>query len=530
MRASGVPKFKELPRELNFARMEEETLAYWKEIDAFQTSLKKSEGRPVYTFFDGPPFATGLPHYGHVLAGTIKDVVCRYAHQTGHHVERRFGWDCHGLPIEFEIEKQLNIKSSHDVRKMGIAAYNAECRKIVMRYAAEWETIVGRAGRWIDFKNDYKTLNLSFMESVWWVFKQLDLKGLVYRGFKVMPYSTGCTTPLSNFECNLNYKDVSDPSCVVSFPVVGDDSTHLLAWTTTPWTLPSNLALVVNAGFEYVKVRDAKSGRHYILAECRLDEVYKNHGAKGAAAPFEVVGRMKGADLVGTRYVPLFPYFNSLATTDGQTGAFRVIADNYVTSDVGTGIVHTAPGFGEEDFRVSLANGVVTKKTTVCPIDENGCYTSEISDFRGRYVKECDNDILSMIRDAGRLVSKGAIVHSYPFCWRSDTPLIYRAIDAWFVNVESFRDKLVEQNNKTQWVPDFVRTKRFSNWLEDARDWNISRNRYWGTPLPVWHSEDWEEIVVVGSVKELEELSGVTGITDIHREHVDEITIPSTPR
>jgi len=520
--------FKPLPEKLDFPGMEEKILKYWKDIDAFKTSVKKSEGRPEFTFYDGPPFATGLPHYGHILAGTIKDIVCRFAHQTGHHVERRFGWDCHGLPIEFEIEKALGIKSSHDVKKMGIAAYNAECRKIVMRYSSEWETIVSRTGRWIDFENDYKTLNLSYMESVWWVFKQLFDKGLVYRGFKVMPYSTGCTTPLSNFECNMNYKDVSDPSATVLFPVVGADNTFLLAWTTTPWTLPSNLALVVHPEFDYLKVKDAKTGRLYIFLEARLGEIYKNH-EKAKEKPFEVVAKVKGSELVGTRYVPLFDYFQErAATADGATtGAFRVVADTYVTADSGTGIVHSAPGFGEEDFRVSLANGIIEKGDIVCPVDENGAYTAEVRDFTGRYVKDCDNDILERLKKEGKLYQKAAIVHSYPFCWRSETPLIYRAIDAWFVNVESFKDRLIENNKKTYWVPEAVQTKRFSNWLQDAKDWNVSRNRYFGTPLPVWHSEDWEEVVCVGSVEELQRLSGRNDITDIHREFVDEITIPS---
>ncbi|CUG86385.1 isoleucyl-tRNA synthetase, putative [Bodo saltans] len=481
---AGTGPLKDFPEPLNFAKMEEEVLAYWKEIKAFETSLKKSEGRKPYTFYDGPPFATGLPHYGHILAGTIKDVVCRYAHQTGHHVERRFGWDCHGLPIEFEIEKLLGIKSSHDVKAFGIANYNAECRKIVMRFANEWEEVVTRVGRWIDFKNDYKTMNLSYMESVWWVFKQLWEKKLVYRGFKVMPFSTSCTTPLSNFEANMNYKDVSDPSAMVSFPLEEDNNTHLIAWTTTPWTLPSNLALCVNPDMEYVKVLDAKTSRHYIFAECRIGEVYK------------INAKDKDKEL---------PY----------------------TSDSGTGVVHCAPGFGEEDNRACLANKVFEKGTIVCPVDENGHFTADVTEWAGRYIKDCDNEILKVIQQNGRLINKAAVVHSYPFCWRSDTPLIYKAVDSWFVGVESIRDKLLEANAATSWVPDFVKSKRFSNWLEDAKDWNVSRNRYWGTPLPVWRSDDWEEIICIGSVAELEELSGVTGINDIHREFVDTITIPS---
>eukprot|EP00331_Platyophrya_macrostoma_P021472 CAMPEP_0176448964 /NCGR_PEP_ID=MMETSP0127-20121128/26150_1 /TAXON_ID=938130 /ORGANISM="Platyophrya macrostoma, Strain WH" /LENGTH=1072 /DNA_ID=CAMNT_0017836121 /DNA_START=163 /DNA_END=3381 /DNA_ORIENTATION=- len=518
---SAEQSLKDFPEQLNFAKMEEEVLAYWKDIKAFETSLKKSEGKKPYNFYDGPPFATGLPHYGHILAGTIKDIVCRYAHQTGHHVERRFGWDCHGLPIEFEIEKQLGIKSSHDVKKFGIENYNAECRKIVMRYAHEWEVIIGRTGRWIDFQNDYKTMNMSYMESVWWVFKQLWEKDLVYRGFKVMPFSTSCTTPLSNFEANMNYKDVSDPSAMVSFPLEEDNNTHLIAWTTTPWTLPSNLALCVNPDMDYIKVLDAKTSRHYIFAECRLDEVYKNH-AKEKTPPFTVVAKFKGAELAGKKYVPLFPYF-----LEKEPNAFRVICDKFVTSDSGTGVVHCAPGFGEEDFRASLANKIFAKGTIVCPVDENGHFTADVAEFKGRYIKDCDAEILKSIQANGRLINKAAIVHSYPFCWRSDTPLIYKAVDSWFVRVENIRDQLLAANADTTWVPDFVKTKRFSNWLEDAKDWNVSRNRYWGTPLPVWHSADWEEIVCVGSVAELEELSGVTGITDIHREFVDRITIPS---
>lgn len=519
--AGQAPTLLDFPEPLNFAKMEEEVLAYWKRIDAFRTSVKKSEGRKPYTFYDGPPFATGLPHYGHILAGTIKDIVCRYAHQTGHHVERRFGWDCHGLPIEFEIEKQLGIKSSHDVKKFGIANYNAECRKIVMRYATEWEQVIGRVGRWIDFENDYKTMNLSYMESVWWVFKQLWEKKLVYRGHRVMPFSTSCTTPLSNFEANMNYKEVSDPSAMVSFPLEEDPNTFLIAWTTTPWTLPSNLALCVNPDMEYVKLLDAKTSRHYIIAECRIDEVYKNH-AKEKTPPFTVVEKFKGATLKDKKYTPLFSYF-----VDKEPNAFRVMVDKYVTSDSGTGVVHCAPGFGEEDNRVCLANKIFQKGTIVCPVDENGQFTSDVTDWAGKYIKDCDAAILKVIQGNGRLINKAAIVHSYPFCWRSETPLIYKAVDSWFVAVESIRDQLVAANAATTWVPDFVKTKRFTNWLEDAKDWNVSRNRYWGTPMPVWHSADWEEVVCVGSVAELEQLSGVQGITDIHREFVDAITIPS---
>ncbi|KAH9578178.1 Aminoacyl-tRNA synthetase [Trypanosoma melophagium] len=529
-KASGGGPLQNFDSELNFPKMEEEILQHWTKVDAFRESLRQSEGKKPYTFFDGPPFATGLPHYGHLLAGTIKDIVCRYAHQTGHHVERRFGWDCHGLPIEFEIDKLLGIKSSHDVNKFGIANYNRECEGIVMRYASEWRKTVNRMGRWIDFDNDYKTMYLSYMESVWWVFKQLWEKNLVYRGFKVMPFSTGCTTPLSNFEANQNYKDVSDPSVMITFRTKDDPNTYMLAWTTTPWTLPSNLALCVHPELDYVKVLDHQTKRHYIFGEVRINEIYPAKKKKGDSnkngaqePPYTIVSRMKGTDLIGTKYEPLFPYFENKF---GET-AFRVISDTYVTTDTGTCIVHQAPGFGEEDCRICISSGILSKEQLLCPVDENGEFTSEVVDFSGRYVKEADADILKHLESRGLVYSKGSIVHSYPFCWRSETPLLYKAVDAWFVNVESIKDRLLVANARTEWVPDFVKTRRFSNWLEDAKDWNVSRNRYWGTPLPVWHSEDWEEVVCVGSVAELEELSGVTGITNIHRQFVDNITIPS---
>ncbi|EPY33543.1 isoleucyl-tRNA synthetase [Angomonas deanei] len=518
--------------ELNIPKMEEEILAMWRDKDAFQTSMKLSEGRKPYSFYDGPPFATGLPHYGHVLAGTIKDMVCRYAYQTGHHVVRRFGWDCHGLPIEFEIDKELGIKASQDVLKFGIGNYNNECEKIVMRYAGEWRNTIERVGRWIDFDHDYKTMAPYYMESVWWVFSQLWEKKLVYRGFKVMPFSTGCTTPLSNFEANLNYKDVSDPSVTIAFQSKEDPNVYFLAWTTTPWTLPSNLSLCVNADLDYVKVLDTKTKRHYYLAECRLNEVYpakkkdkkKAKDAPEEEAPYTIVEKLKGAVLVGKKYNPLFPYFKS----EYETTGFRILADSYVSTESGTGIVHQAPSFGEDDYRICLENNVFQKGNRVpCPVDENGCFTADVTDFTGKYVKDADPEVIKYLEGTGNMFAKGSVVHSYPFCWRSETPLLYKAVDSWFVNVESFRDRLLAANEKTNWVPEFVKTRRFQNWLEDARDWNVSRNRYWGTPLPIWHSEDWEEIVVISSIAQLEELSGVKGITNIHRQYVDEITIPS---
>lgn len=345
-------------KDFNFPEEEEKVLAFWTEIDAFKAQLERTKDFPPYSFYDGPPFATGLPHYGHLLAGTLKDIVTRYAACTGHHVVRRFGWDCHGLPVEHEIDKKLGVKTRGDVLKLGIAAYNEECRSIVMRYSREWETVVTRIGRWIDFRNDYKTMDVPFMESVWYAFKQLYDKGLVYRGFKVMPYSTGLSTPLSNFEAGQNYKDVSDPWVAVGFPLLHDaDGAAMVAWTTTPWTLPSNLALCVHPELIYVRARDPATGRVYIVMESRLSELPGALPAKKKGKPaspgFDILERFPGAQLGGRRYEPLFPYFAHLA----DRGAFRVTVDTYVTSDSGTGVVHQAPAFGEEDYRVCLAAG-----------------------------------------------------------------------------------------------------------------------------------------------------------------------------
>ena len=526
-------------KDFDFPAEERAVLGLWERLDAFREQLRRSEGKEEFVFFDGPPFATGLPHYGHLLAGTIKDIVTRYACAKGFHVERRFGWDTHGLPVEYEIDKMLGIKGQEDVLKLGIDKYNEECRSIVMRYAKEWEKTVVRMGRWIDFENDYKTLDPTFMESVWWVFKSLFEKGLVYRGFKVMPYSTACNTPLSNFESGLNYKDVQDPAVVVAFPVVGDpDGASVVAWTTTPWTLPSNLALCVHPEFTYLKVRNPADGRVYIVAEARLGSIPGAVPKKGKkkkkkkegkpeeeAEPqgFEVLGKMTGLDLAGKEYEPLFPYYADLK----GKGAFRIVHDTYVTDDAGTGIVHQAPAFGEDDNRVCLHYGVIQKGEGIPnPVDANGKFEAPVTDFLGQYIKDADKEIIKAIKAMGRLVDSATLQHSYPFCWRSETPLIYKAVPAWFVKVESIKEKLVANNLQTYWVPAYVKEKRFHNWLENAHDWNISRNRYWGTPLPIWASDDFEEIRVVGSIAELEALTGAK-VDDIHRHFIDDLTIPS---
>ncbi|KAL4939376.1 hypothetical protein BDV06DRAFT_199057 [Aspergillus oleicola] len=506
---------------IDFPKEEEVILQTWREINAFQRQVELSRGRTPYTFYDGPPFATGLPHYGHLLASTIKDIIPRYWSMKGHYVERRFGWDTHGVPIEYEIDKKLGMSGLDAVAKYGIEKYNEECRAIVMRFASEWRQTIERLGRWIDFDNDYKTMNTPFMESVWWVFKQLFDKGLVYKGFRVMPYSTALNTPLSNFEAQQNYKDVQDPAVVVTFPLVEDPETCLLAWTTTPWTLPSNTALAVHPDFEYIKIHDEASGKHYILLESLLRTLYKDP----KKAKFKIVQRFKGSEMKDWKYQPLFNYFYETFKDYG----YRVLNATYVTADDGTGIVHQAPSFGEDDYRVGVEGGVIDEtRPPPNPVSETGCFTSEVPDFEGQHVKAADKAIIKYLKGTGRLIVDSQITHSYPFCWRSDTPLIYRAVPSWFVKIQPIIPQMLQGIEDSHWVPSAVKDKRFASWIQNARDWNISRNRFWGTPLPLWANEDFSEIVAVGSIEELKQLSGYEGeITDIHRDKVDNITIPS---
>ena len=519
---SRMPSFV-VPERPIFPAEEEKVIEHWRAIDAYHTTLKDSEGKPDYTFYDGPPFATGLPHYGHILAGTIKDVVTRYAHQTGHHVVRKFGWDCHGLPVEYEIDKQFNIAGKKDVMEMGIDNYNEKCRSIVQRYVGEWESTVERFGRWVDFKGGYRTMDRNFMESVWWVFKQLYEKDLVYRSFRVMPYSTACQTPLSNFEKTQAYKTVVDPSIIVNFEMIGDNA-RLLAWTTTPWTLPSNLGLAVNPTLVYVRFHKKDETQEYICGKERLEWVLKCF--KWDVKNVTIVSEFAGKELVGKHYKPLFDYFVNVANKET---AFRVLPAEYVSGSAGTCIVHQAPAFGEDDFTVCVANGVIEKDGTgmPCPIDDSGCFTAEVPDFAGVYFKTADAGLKQALKEKGNLMFNGTESHEYPHCWRSDTPLLLKAVSSWFVKVADFREKLVSLNEESKWVPKHVQEKRFRNWLADARDWSISRNRYWGTPLPLWVSDNYDEIVCIGSIAELEEHTGGRKLDDIHRHFVDDIKIPS---
>lgn len=492
----------------SFVDAEHKVLNFWRERRIFQRSLEATNDNEPYAFYDGPPFATGLPHHGHLLASTIKDIAPRYFTMKGRYVERRFGWDCHGLPIEHEIDKKLDMSAQEAVAKLGIKGYNDECRAIVDRYVNEWERTISRIGRWVDFENDYKTMDATFMESVWWVFSQLWEKGLVYEGTRVVPFSTALGTVLSNFEANQNYQDVQDPSVTVLF-TLDDGSADIAAWTTTPWTLPSNLALCVGPDIDYVMVKDAERERPIIFAE----ECLANYSKK---RDFEVLERFKGSELKGKRYQPLFDFFAQLK----DEGCFTVLADDYVTTEAGTGIVHMAPAFGEDDNRVMKEAGI---EAMVVPVDDAGKFTAEVPPYQGQHVKEADKAISKDLKASGQLYQQDVIVHSYPFCYRSDTPLIYRAIPSWYVDVESIKDKLLAANEQIRWVPEHIKHGRFGKWLEGARDWSISRNRIWGTPIPIWRNDASGKTMCVGSVEELERLSGVR-VDDLHREYVDDIS------
>lgn len=489
----------------SFNEREIRILKRWQEENTFQKSLEKRKENALFSFYDGPPFATGLPHYGHLLAGTIKDVIPRYKAMKGYFVPRRFGWDCHGLPVENEIEKAKEVSGRVAIEKFGIANFNEECRNIVLRYTNEWKQIVDRIGRWVDFENTYHTMDPTFMESVWWVFKKLYEQGMVYEGFKVMPFSAKLGTPLSNFEANLNYQDVDDPSLTVRFKLK-EPNAYLLIWTTTPWTLISNLAVIVGPKLHYVKIK-AKDQKIYYIAEARLRTYFKEE------EDFEVLETCLGKDLVGREYEPVFPYFAERK----KEGAFRVLSDDFVSTEDGTGLVHAAPAFGEVDFFVCSRE----KIDIVCPVDGNGRFTSEIPEYENMLVKDTDKKIIKRLKEEDKVFHHGTIRHRYPYCWRSDTPLIYKAVETWFVSVESIKEKMLAVNEEIHWTPEHVKKGRFGKWLENARDWAISRNRYWGTPIPIWKNER-GDIKVIGSVAELEKLTGKK-IKDLHRHFIDEL-------
>ena len=520
----------------NAKQHEEEVLNFWNEDKTFEKSVNERPEDKPFVFYDGPPFATGLPHYGHIVPGAMKDAMPRYKTMRGFRVERRWGWDCHGLPIENIVEKELDLPGKKEIEAFGIDKFNEACRSKVLMYADEWKRIMPRLGRWVDMSarggsakggdNDnyasgaYMTMDLEYMESVWWVFSELWKKGLVYEGKKPMHICPRCATPLSNFEVTQGYKDIKDLSVTAQFKIKSEiegldaeGDVYMLAWTTTPWTLPGNVLLAVGADLDYVVVHHEES--HYIVAKDLAESVFDGK-------EYSVVKEIKGSDLVGLMYEPLFPYFTEM---EGAENAFRVLTADFVTTEEGTGIVHLAPAFGTDDYEVFRQENV----PFIQHVTIDGRFIPEVTDFAGQEVKQRDDhmatdvDIVKYLAKSGGLFSKKKYEHSYPHCWRCDTPLLNYATSSWFVEVTKMKQQLLKNNKAIHWVPENVKEGRFGKWLEGVRDWAVSRNRYWGTPLPVWKSDD-GDVLCIGSVEELEALSGEK-VADLHKHFVDKIVI-----
>ncbi len=496
----------------DFAELEKNVLKFWEEDKTFEKSVHNRDGAAEFVFYDGPPFANGTPHYGHIMVSYVKDVVARFQTMCGKKVDRRLGWDCHGLPAEMSAEKQLGVSGRKQIEAYGVEKFNNFCRQDVLKYSNIWVDMFKRIGRWVDFSHDYKTMDLPFMESVIHNFRELYDKGLIYEDFRVLPYSWAAETPLSNFEVNQGYQDKTDTAITVLFRL--ENGMKILVWTTTPWTLPSNLMLAVGKDISYAVMEE--DGQKYILAEALLGR-YKQQLAKA-----EHVGTMKGSELVGLSYEPMFPYFARLK----EKGAFKVLSGEFVSVEDGTGVVHIAPGFGQDDFDACRAYD--KDFPIVCPVDEAGKFTAEVPDYEGKQVFETNEPIMQWLKQNGLLVKKEQYTHSYPFCWRTDTPLIYKAMSSWFVRVTEFRDEMVRLNQEINWVPEHIKDGRFGKWLEGARDWSISRNRFWGTPIPVWKSDDpqYPHIDVFGSLAEIREKTGVE-VTDLHKPYIDDVVYPN---
>ncbi|MGO1289934.1 MAG: isoleucine--tRNA ligase [Brevibacterium linens] len=528
----------------NFPAIEDAVLRYWQEDDTFKASIAQRDagvnGENEFVFYDGPPFANGLPHYGHLLTGYVKDVVPRFQTMRGKKVDRRFGWDTHGLPAELEAERQLGITDKSEIGRMGLAAFNDACRSSVLRYTQEWEEYVTRQGRWVDFDNDYKTLNVEYMESVIWAFKQLWDKGLVYEGYRVLPYCWKDETPLSNHELRMDddvYKMRQDPAVTIGYKLKDSDE-WVLIWTTTPWTVPSNQAVAVNPEIPLVAVvpgedgAEELQGKTLILAEARLGAYARELGAEP-----QVLRTFPGSELVGAAYEPAFPYFEGRQDEFGEK-MHTILAADFVTVDDGTGIVHQSPAFGEEDKELTDSYGI----TAARPVDDAGRFDTTVADYAGQQVFDANKAIIKDLRNhTGPMESRNALLvrhesyeHSYPHCWRCRNPLIYRAVSSWFVRVTEFKDRMVELNEQINWVPDNVKHGQFGKWLENARDWSISRNRFWGSPIPVWISSDpaYPRTDVYGSLAEIEADFGRlprndSGEVDLHRPWVDDLTRPN---
>lgn len=504
----------------NLPAKEAEVLKFWEECDLLGRTTDKPHDRE-FIFFDGPPFANGLPHYGHLLTGYAKDSIGRAHTMLGARVERRFGWDCHGLPAEMAAEKELGVSGKKAIEQFGVGKFSDHCASSVMKYAQEWQKYVKRQGRLASFDNEYKTMDLSYMESLIWAFKKLYDMGMIYKDFRVMPYSWACETPLSNFEIRLDdsYRDKTSKSVVVSFKLKGVPKVlgpvrevRLLAWTTTPWTLPSNTALAVNSQIEYECME--VGGVCYVASNLKpfVADINKLHGIK--SDDYSIYAIVKGEELLGFEYEPLFPYFQDIV------GAFRVLDGSFVTKEEGTGVVHMAPGFGEDDFNLCKQHGI----PVVCPITAGALFTSEVPDFEGMMVFDANDKIIMALKSAGYWVKTDQYIHSYPHCWRTDTPLIYRAMPSWYVAVSKISSRMVELAQDINWVPSYAK-EQFNNWLANATDWSISRNRFFGTPIPVWQSDDpqYPRVDVYGSIAELEKDFNVK-VTDLHPQFIDKLT------
>ncbi|GLZ00866.1 isoleucine--tRNA ligase [Actinoplanes sp. NBRC 103695] len=509
--AAGVPASPDLPA------VERAVLDHWRADKTFEASVDQrpagTDGSNEYVFYDGPPFANGLPHYGHLFTGYVKDVVPRYMTMRGKRVERRFGWDTHGMPAEVETEKQLGINTKAEILDLGVAKFNEACRTSVLAYTQDWERYVTRQARWVDFSNDYKTLDPDYMESVMWAFSTLFQKGLVYEGFRVLAYCFRCETPLSNTETRMDdvYRDRTDPALTVKFRLeTGED---IAVWTTTPWTLPSNLALAVGPDIEYAVLQ--KDGQKLLVGAARVSAYAKE------LEGFERVGTVLGSELVGRRYTPLFDFL----VEQGGPNAFQVLGADFVTTEDGTGVVHMAPAFGEDDQLACNAAGI----PTVVTVDDHTRFTALVPDYQGLQVFDANKPVIATLKERGDVVMRhDGYTHSYPHCWRCDTPLVYKAVSSWFVAVTKFRDRMVELNQEITWTPAHIKDGSFGKWLANARDWSISRNRFWGSPIPVWKSDDpnYPRVDVYGSFEELERDFGVK-VTDLHRPYVDELTRPN---